>query len=48
IEIVRRDGEIIITPARKGYSLDKLLAGVTKNNIHSEFDTGRPVGKEAL
>jgi len=48
IEIVRRDGEIIITPASKGYSLDKLLAGVTKNNIHSEFDTGRPVGKEAL
>ena len=28
--------------------LDKLLAGVTDDNLHTEVDTGRAVGKEAL
>ena len=38
---------IIITPiSEKKYSLEKLLKGVTKNNLHGEFDTGAPVGKE--
>ena len=38
---------IIITPiGEKEYSLRKLLKGVTKNNLHGEFDTGAPVGKE--
>ena len=38
---------IIITPIdEKEYSLEKLLEGVSKNNLHGEFDTGAPVGKE--
>jgi len=38
---------IIITPiGEKEYSLGKLLKGVTKNNLHGEFVTGAPVGKE--
>jgi len=38
---------IVITPIEeKEYSLEKLLKGVTKNNLHGEFDTGAPVGKE--
>jgi antitoxin MazE len=48
VEISLRDKQIIIMPVKKEYSLKELLAGVTKDNIHSEFDTGRPVGKEAL
>ena len=40
-------GSIIITPiGEKEYSLEKLLEGVSKNNLHGEFDTGAPVGKE--
>ena len=40
-------GSIIITPIdEKEYSLKKLLKGVSKNNLHGEFDTGTPVGKE--
>ena len=40
-------GKIIITPStEKEYSLDELLKGVSKNNLHTEFDTGAPVGKE--
>jgi antitoxin MazE len=32
--------------AEPEYSLDELLAKVTKHNIHREIDTGAPVGKE--
>ena len=40
-------GSIIIVPIdEKEYSLEKLLEGVSKNNLHGEFDTGTPVGKE--
>ncbi len=47
VDIVREDNFIIIKPVRKkGYSLDSLLAGITKDNIHSETSTGRPLGKE--
>lgn len=38
---------IIITPiGEKEYSLDELLECVTESNLHGEFDTGAPVGKE--
>ena len=40
-------GSIIIVPIdEKEYSLEKLLKGVTKNNLHGEIGTGVPVGKE--
>jgi len=39
--------KIIITPiGEKEYSLDELLEGVSEDNLHGEFDTGTPVGKE--
>ena len=38
---------IIITPiGKKEYSLDELLERVSENNLHGEFDTGAPAGKE--
>ena len=38
---------ILITPiGEKEYSLDELLAGVSEDNLHAEFDTGAPVGRE--
>ena len=38
---------IVITPiGEQEYSLDELLEGVNENNLHEEFDTGAPVGKE--
>ena len=41
--------KIIITPiVPKEYSLDELLASVTEDNLHGEFDTGVPVGKEIM
>ena len=47
VDISIDKGSIIITPIdEKEYSLKKLLQGVTKNNLHEEFDTGAQVGKE--
>jgi antitoxin MazE len=39
--------KIILTPInKKEYSLKELLDKVTESNLHGEFDTGKPVGKE--
>ena len=39
--------KIIITLiGEKEYLLNNLLEGISENNLHSEFDTGAPVGKE--
>jgi len=47
VELSIDKGSIIITPiSEKEYSLEKLLKGVSKNNLHGEFDTGAPAGKE--
>ena len=47
VDISIEKNSIIITPiGEKEYSLGKLLKGVSKNNLHGEFDTGAPVGKE--
>ena len=47
IDISIGKNSIVITPiGEKEYSLEKFLKGVSKNNLHGEFDTGAPVGKE--
>ncbi len=47
VDISLDNENIIITPINgKKYSLDDLLAGISKDNMHDEFDTGAPVGKE--
>ena len=47
VDISIEKGSIIITPiSDKEYSLEKLLKGVSKSNLHGEIDTGTPVGKE--
>jgi len=47
VDISIDKGSIIITPINeKEYSLEKLLKGVNKSNLHGEIDTGAPVGKE--
>ncbi len=41
------EGKIILeVKGTKRYSLRKLLAKVTRKNIHREFASGPPVGKE--
>jgi antitoxin MazE len=40
------DGKLVLSPSREKWSLDRLVAGITKDNVHSEIDTGPPVGRE--
>ena len=42
------NGEIIVKPQRDKpkYTLEKLLAEITDENVHPETDWGNPVGKE--
>ncbi len=47
VEVSLVDGQIVIRPvASQAWSLERLLSGVTTNNLHHETDTGDAVGKE--
>ena len=48
ILMMLKDGMLIITPDKEPkWKLEELLAGVTQENIHSEWETSRPAGKES-
>ena len=48
VELSLVDWKVVLTPhRRRKYSLAELLGKVTKRNRPSEWDTGKPVGKEA-
>jgi antitoxin MazE len=47
VEISLADGKLVITPENKPKpTLKQLLAKVTKDNLHHEFDTGPAAGSE--
>jgi antitoxin MazE len=46
VELVLRDGAIIITPVSNNYSLEDLVQGITAENRHTETDWGEPKGSE--
>jgi antitoxin MazE len=47
VEISIVDGQIIITPVvAPSWTLEELLAGINKKNIHHEVDTGFAIGNE--
>jgi len=47
VEISLVDGRIIVTPVvAPSWTLEELLAGINKNNIHHEVDTGSAAGNE--
>lgn len=52
VDLRVEDGKLIVSPQQHGgrkwkYSLEELLAGVTRENIHPVTDWGPPVGDEA-
>ena len=48
VELSLIDGKLVIQPlAPPSPTLDELLAGVTDENLHGEWDTGPAVGREA-
>ena len=47
VEISIVEGQIIITPvAAPTWTLEELLAGINKKNLHHEVDTGFALGNE--
>ncbi len=49
VDVREEDGRIVIEPAQpKAYDLEQLLAAITPENLHGEFDIGPPVGKEVF
>ena len=47
VEVSLSDGSLVITPVTKPKpNLKRLLAQITKENLHHEVDTGAVVGNE--
>lgn len=46
VEIVLRDGRIIVTSAGREYGLEELVEGITPENRPTETDWGRARGRE--
>lgn len=46
VDLLVKNGIIVIRPSRPMYSLDELVARITLRNRHSESDWGTPVGGE--
>lgn len=46
VQISTEEGQIVLRPAIKRYSLQELLAKVKPDNLHGETDTGNVEGKE--
>ncbi len=47
VSVSVKDGAIVVRSARPTYSIDALVAGITKRNRHEETDWGTtPVGHE--
>jgi hypothetical protein len=52
VSVERRGDELRVRKIDKvvarRYSFNRLMAGVTKKNLHAAIDAGPPVGKETL
>jgi antitoxin MazE len=46
VELSVEKGVLRVRAVRRRYSLDELLARVTRRNVHGEMDSGAPVGRE--
>ena len=46
VEMNVEEGKLVIQKSNEIPTLDALLAGVTKENLHSEVDSGEATGKE--
>lgn len=47
VEVVNRNIRLR-RPPKRGYSLDELVAGIRRSNLHGEADFGAPEGNEAF
>jgi len=50
LSVSLKNGSIVLTPVRPNddFTLEKMLKGVTPQNVHPEVDWGQDVGAEAI
>jgi antitoxin MazE len=48
VEMSVQQGNLVLAPARREYTLEELVRGITPKNRHEETDFGPPVGREIL
>ena len=48
VEMSVQNGALVLAPARRQYSLEELVDGITSANRHEEIDFGPPMGRELL
>jgi len=46
LEIALTEEGLVLRPPRRGYSLEELVSGITRENRHQETDWGGPEGLE--
>ncbi len=47
VDLSTQEGSLVAKPIKDlNYTLEELLAGVTKENLHGEVDTGAAMGRE--
>ena len=46
IEMSLDTGKLVISPVSEKPTLEELLAGITPENLHGEWETGPDVGRE--
>ena len=48
VEIVAKDGAIVVRPRRRKYRLKELLKNCKRRHLHGELDFGSEVGREVI
>jgi antitoxin MazE len=48
VEMSVRQGDLVLAPSRREYTLEELVSKITPENRHQETDLGVPVGREIL
>lgn len=47
VDLQARNGRLVVTPVkRKHYSLEELLRGIRRSNLHDAQEFGEPAGRE--
>ena len=46
VDVSGAAGRIVLRLVPRAYTLEELVGGVNRRNLHAETETGRPVGRE--
>jgi antitoxin MazE len=47
VDVTVENGALVVRPARRQYSIEELVADITRSNRHGETDWGPATGQES-